>query len=170
MKGARGTVLAAVAAVAMLTAAEAAAQNAVSLPLGTPAPAVTLEDLDGNAVRLDDIIAGRPALVEFWATWCSLCEELQPQLDRIHAERGDELAMVAVGVAVNQNPRRIRRHLEDHDPGYPHLYDASGEAVRAYKASTTSIVVLLDAEGRVAYTGVGGDQELLEAVETLLGG
>ena len=49
------------------------------------------------------------------------------------------------------------------------LPDARGAAVRAYKAMTTSIVVLLDADGQVAYTGVGSGQDLLGAVEKLLG-
>ena len=159
-------VLTALLALAALPA-PAAAQG-VSLPKGTAAPDVTLEDLDGNAVRLADVIRGKPALIEFWATWCPLCEELQPQLDHIQAAHGDHLNIVAVAVAVNQNPRRIRRHLEDHDPGYPFLYDARGEAVRGFQAATTSIVVLLDGEGRVVYTGVGKDQDLVAAVEALL--
>jgi thiol-disulfide isomerase/thioredoxin len=145
-----------------------AQDGGVSLPMGTVAPDAALEDLDGNPVTLAEVIDGRPAMLVFWATWCPLCEALQPQFDRIQATYGDRMAMVAVGVAVNQNPRRIRRHLESHDPGYPHLYDAGGEAVRAYKAVTTSIVVLLDAEGRVAYTGVGADQDIEGAVEALL--
>lgn len=148
----------------------AAQESGISLPTGTAAPDAQLEDLDGNAVSLLEVIDGRPALLEFWATWCPLCEALQPQIDRIHAEYGDRLAIVAVGVAVNQNPRRIARHVERHELGYPHLYDARGEAVRAYKAATTSIVVLLDAQGRVVYTGVGDDQDLEAAVRALMAG
>jgi predicted transcriptional regulator len=75
---------------------------------------------------------------------------------------------VAVAVGVAQTVRRIQRHLEDHDPGYPYLFDARGAAVRAYNATTTSIVVMLDAEGKVAYTGVGAQQNLTAAVERLL--
>ena len=63
----------------------------------------------------------------------------------------------------------MRQHLEDHDPGYPFLYDARGNAVRAYNAATTSIVVMLDGEGKVAYTGVGTDQDLMGAVAGLVG-
>lgn len=159
------------AAVALPVAAQAPGEGGVSLAYGTQAPAAELQDLEGNTVQLLDYVRGRPAILEFWATWCPLCEELQPQLDRLQAEYGDRIAIVAVGVGVNQNPRRIRRHLEENDPGYPHLFDARGAAVRAYEASTTSIVVMLDADGRVVYTGVGADQELVEvAEERLLGG
>ena len=145
-----------------------AQQEDVSLPLGTPAPAADVEDLDGNPVQLLDLIRGKPALVEFWATWCELCEQLQPQLDRIQAEYGDRLNVVAVAVSVAQNQRRIKRHLEDHDPGYPYVYDPRGNAVRAYQAATTSIVLLFDASGKVVYSGVGGEQDLVGAVEKML--
>lgn len=153
-----------------LPAGGAAQSGAVSLPLGTQAPDAALEDLDGQAVDLLDYVeAGKPAVVEFWATWCEQCEALQPQLDEIQARHGDRVSIVAVAVGVNQTPRRIKRHLEAHDPGYPYLFDARGAAVRAYNAAITSIVVMLDADGRVAYTGAGVQQDLLSAVESLLG-
>jgi thiol-disulfide isomerase/thioredoxin len=143
-------------------------EGQVGLPLGTAAPSAALEDLEGNPVDLGDYVAGRPAVIEFWATWCENCEALQPQLDEIQRRYGQEVSVVAVAVAVSQSVRRVRRHVEGHDPGYPYLYDADGEAVRAYRAPTTSVVVILDAEGRVAYTGVGRDQDLVTAVEKVL--
>lgn len=152
-------------------AGPASAQGSgVGPALGTPAQAARVEDLDGEPVQLLDFVEeGKPTLLEFWAVWCELCEALQPQLDRIQAEYGDRVNVVAVAVAVNQNPRRILRHLEGHDPGYPYVYDGGGEAVRAYAAATTSIVVILDGDGTVAYTGVGGDQDLVGEIERLLG-
>ena len=148
----------------------AAQSGGVSLALGTDAPDAALEDLDGGAVQLLDYVErGKPAVLEFWATWCEQCEALQPQLDAIQTRHGEQVNIVAVAVGVSQTPRRIKRHLEEHDPGYPYLFDARGAAVRAYSAATTSIVVMLDADGRVAYTGVGVQQDLLGAVEALLG-
>lgn len=145
-----------------------AGEGSVGLPIGTEAPAATVQDLDENEVELLDVVGDGPALIEFWATWCELCEALQPQLDEIQATYGDRLRIVAVAVAVSQSLRRVRRHVEEHDPGYPFLWDGRGNAVRAYKALTTSVIVMLDAEGRVAYTGVGAEQDLVAAVEALL--
>jgi thiol-disulfide isomerase/thioredoxin len=141
----------------------------VSLPIGTVGPGAALDDLQGNPVDLANYVRGKPAIIEFWATWCELCERLQPQLDRIQAQHGERINIVAVAVGVAQTPRRVQRHLEEHDPGYPVLFDARGAAVRAYNAQTTSIVVMLDAQGKVAYTGVGAEQDLVGAVERLLG-
>ena len=145
-------------------------EGEVSLAIGTPGPDASLEDLDGNAVQLLDYVAGRPTLLEFWASWCANCAALQPQLDRIHETYGDRLNVVAVAVAVAQSRRSVKRHVEDHEPGYPYLWDARGAAVRAYEVPGTSLVVILDAEGRVAYTGVGPRQDLVGAVERVLPG
>ncbi len=148
---------------------QADGQGSVSLPIGTVGPSAALEDLDGAAVDLRDYVSSGPALIEFWAIWCENCEALQPQLDEIQERYGSEIDIVAVAVGVNQSVRRIKRHLEGHHPGYPYLFDRRGAAVRAYKALTTSIVVMLDADGRVAYSGVGVEQDLMRAVEELLG-
>ena len=146
------------------------AGQGVGLDIGTPAPSVELEDLDGNAVQLSDYIEpGKLTLLEFWATWCENCEALQPQLDRIQADYGDQVNVVAVAVAVSQSQRRVRRHVEEHGAGYPYLWDGSGAAVRAFNAATTSIVMLVDGEGTVVYAGVGGDQDLVGEVEKRLG-
>ena len=154
-------------ALAALSSAPLAAQD-VSLAVGTQAPAAGLEDLAGKSVDLLDYVRGKPALIEFWASWCEQCEALQPQLDRIHARYGDQVAVIAVAVAVAQTQRRVLRHVEEHKPGYPYLWDAKGSAVRAYQAPTTSVIVILDAQGKVAYTGVGPQQDLVAAMERVV--
>lgn len=162
--------LAGVAVAALVLSPAAVRAQGVGPALGTSAPGAVLEDLDGNPVQLlDYVAAGKPAIIEFWASWCELCEALQPQLDRIQAQHGDQVNVVAVAVAVSQSVRRVKRHLDAHDPGYPYLWDARGQAVRAYNALTTSVVVMLNADGTVAYTGVGAEQDLEGEVAKLLG-
>ena len=152
------------------SAAHLSAQE-VALPLGTQAPAADLEDLDGNAVQiLAYVEEGKPTLLEFWASWCEQCEALQPQMDEIQARFGSEVSVIAVAVAVSQTPRRVKRTVEEHGHAYPFLWDGSGNAVRNYQVPTTSVVIILDGAGKVAYTGSGGGQDLVGAVEALLGG
>jgi thiol-disulfide isomerase/thioredoxin len=147
------------------------AGQGISLPLGTEAPGAALEDLDGNPVQILDFVeAGKLTLIEFWASWCENCEALQPQLDQIHAEFGSQVNLVAVAVAVSQSQRRVKRHVEEHGIEYPYLWDGEGEAVKAYEVPGTSIVVILDGTGKVAYTGTGRDQKLVDAVKELIEG
>lgn len=146
-----------------------AAQDQIGLPLGAVPEAVVIEDLDGSPVDLGDVIGKKPVLIEFWATWCPLCEALQPRLEAAQAEYGEEVEFLVVAVAVNQTKRSIERHLTRHPMPGRLLWDTSGRATRAFMAPTTSYVVVLDAAGRVVYTGVGGDQDLVGALGRLRG-
>ena len=64
-------------------------------------------------------------------------------------------------MAVNQSPERVRRFLQKTDVPYRTLYDSAGVSTRAYAAPATSYVVIVDRDGRIAYTGTGGDQDFL---------
>ena len=164
----RNALAAAALALALLSPRPVVAQDAIGLAIGTQAPAANVQDLDGNPVQLLDLIKGKPALLEFWAVWCEQCEALQPQMDRVQREMGSQVNVIAVAVGVAQNPRRIKRHIDEHKPGFPYVFDTRGEAVRAYQAATTSIVMLLDRDGKVVYADVGPNQDLVGAVRKLL--
>jgi thiol-disulfide isomerase/thioredoxin len=143
-------------------------QDPIGLPLGSVPEAVEIEDLDGNPVNLAQYIGQKPVLIEFWATWCPLCAALFPKLEQAHQRYGDQLEFLIIAVAVNQSKASIKRHLQRHPMPFAVLWDTQGRAVRAFKAPTTSYIVVLDASGRVAYTGSGEDQDIERAVRSAL--
>jgi thiol-disulfide isomerase/thioredoxin len=149
---------------ALLGAAGPAAGQDVGIAVGEKAQAVVIEDLAGAPVDLGDVIGKKPVLFEFWATWCPLCRALEPRIEAVKKQYGDGLEVVFVAVAVNQTKRSIQRHLDGHPMPGRMLWDTDGRAVRALKAPSTSYIVVLDAEGRVAYTGVGDEQDIGAAV------
>jgi peroxiredoxin len=139
----------------------------VGLAVGTRAPAVAVQDLDGKSVDLGEYIGRQPVVLEFWATWCPLCKALEPALKAAHARYGRTVRFVAIGVGVNQSPASIKRHLVEHPLPFPVLYDASGAAVRAYEAPTTSYIVVVDKAGTVTYTGTGAEQDIAAVLRRL---
>ena len=161
----------AVLSLGVLAPAAAAAQERgdIGIALGERPELVEIEDLEGNKVSLADYVGDRPALIEFWARWCELCEALHPQMVDVHSRYEDRIAFVAVAVAVAQSQRSVRRHLEDMPTEFPTLWDDGGRAVRAFLAPGTSYIVVLDAEGTVTYTGSGAAQDIEAAVLTGLG-
>ena len=130
------------------------------IAVGAAAPAVSVRDLDGNTIDLGQYIGKKPMLLEFWATWCELCEQLLPRLRRAQAAYGSAVEFIGINVTVNQTPARVRRYLQEHQPPFRTLYDDEGASTRAYQVPATSYVVIVDRAGKVAYTGSGGTQNL----------
>jgi len=134
------------------------------IALGARAPAVVVNDIDGKPVNLADYIGKKPVLLEFWATWCTVCEELLPKVKAAHAAYGEKVIFLGVNVTVNQTPERVRRWIASNNPPYRTLYDDKGVSTRAYEAPVTSYIVIIDSAGKVAYTGTGADQDLSGAL------
>ena len=136
-----------------------ASAQGVALPNGSEAPSIVLELVDGGTLDLGDVMGRKPVLLEFWATWCEKCEALHPRMVEAFEQFGDRVEFVGVAVAVGQSKRGVRRHLEKRPLPFPMTWDANGEAVRAYDVMLTSTIVIVDAEGRVAYSGTGKEQD-----------
>jgi thiol-disulfide isomerase/thioredoxin len=155
-------------AVALLLLPAPLAAQEEGIPVGTPAPAVVVNDLEGKAVNLGDYIGRKPVLLEFWATWCSVCDDLLPRVRAAHKAYGDQVEFFGVNVTVNQTPERVRRWVEKHQPPYRTLYDEQGASTRAYQAPLTSYIVIVDRKGTVAYTGTGAEQDLEAALRKVV--
>jgi thiol-disulfide isomerase/thioredoxin len=150
-------------------AAGLAAQLDAGIPVGSKAPVVTMGDLDGRPVDLGRYLGKQPVLIEFWATWCSVCRSLLPQLRAVAKAYGDRVTMIGINITVNDSRAKVRRYLERHRPPFLALFDEQGTSVRAYEAPITSFIVVVDGAGTVVYTGSGEEQDLVAAVGKAFG-
>jgi thiol-disulfide isomerase/thioredoxin len=151
--------------VALLAARPARAQEEAGIRVGSRAPVIQVNDLDGKPVDLGQWIGRKPVLMEFWATWCPNCEELLPRLKAAYTQWQDRVEFLGVNVTVNQTPEKVRSYVAEHAMPFRILYDDQGASVRAFDAPSTAFVVILDASGTVVYTGLGGDQSFDAALQ-----
>lgn len=140
----------------------------VGLQLGARAPGAAVETLDGKPANLAQYIGKTPVLIEFWATWCPNCQELEPHLKAVHAKYATQIKFVGVSVSVNQSPDRVKAYVAKHEIPGDQFFDRKGAATGAYDVPATSYVVVLDKSGKVVYTGLGGDQDLEKAIKKAL--
>ncbi|HTC25048.1 MAG TPA: TlpA disulfide reductase family protein [Gemmatimonadales bacterium] len=138
----------------------AAGQIESGIAVGATAPVVAVHDLDGKAVDLGRYLGKQPVVLEWWATWCELCEAMLPRVKAVHAKYGDRVAFLGINVTVNQTPARVRKYLDTHQPPFRTLYDDRGTSIRAYQVPSTSFIAVVDRAGKVVYTGTGGEQDL----------
>jgi thiol-disulfide isomerase/thioredoxin len=134
------------------------AQRAAAAFLGSPAPVLTLPDLTGREVTLEEF-RGQPVLLLFWNPGCGHCAGMLPDLKRWEADSSEtaQKLLVVSGGAVEANRAMGLRA--------PVVLDQTFVAGRAFGASGTPSAVLVDEEGRVASpVAVGASQ-----VRALLG-
>ncbi len=153
---------------ALLLGAPVAAQD-IGLELGSVGPGAKVETLEGQPADLAQYIGKQPVLLEFWAAWCENCHQLEPKLKTLHTRYGERITFIAVAVSVNQSPARAKAYVAKNKLPWLHLYDRKGEASGAYDAPATSYIVILDRQGKVVYTGLGGKQDLEPAIKKALG-
>lgn len=138
------------------------------IAVGTMAPAAAVMTLDGKNTNLSEMIGQKPVVLEFWATWCPLCKKLEPAMRAARDKYGDRVTFVSVGVKDNQTAEAQSRYAMERKMGGTFVFDRDGNAVSAYKTPHTSFLVVIDATGRVVYTGVGPEQNVDSAVSRAL--
>lgn len=114
----------AVVAVVVLVAALYPNENAPDRgPLqvvGTRLPALTLPSLSGS--QLDTAaLAGRPILVNVWATWCGPCRREMPALAMLAHKMGPRLAVIAIDQG--EDARVVNAYVKQFDVGFPIYLD-----------------------------------------------
>jgi thiol-disulfide isomerase/thioredoxin len=153
------------AALALVAGSHAALAQEGGIALGVEAPAARVATLDGVSIDLSDYYNGKPVVLEFWATWCPLCKQMEPALEAARQRYADRVTFVSVGVTANQTPERQRAYAEKQRLSGRFVFDADGSAVKAFSVPHTSYIVVIDAKRRVVYTGVGGEQDIEAALK-----
>jgi thiol-disulfide isomerase/thioredoxin len=120
-------------------------------------PALELATLDGRTLALPAAYAGRPLLINLWASWCAPCLTEMPELDRFAATQPAN-ALQVVGIALD-DPDAVRAYLLRTPVHYPILLDVAGPRDSAVRLGNTHGVlpysVLVGADGRVLRQKLG---------------
>lgn len=137
----------AVALVAGLIAFEALSSGNGSA--GQPAPALPSAVLQAPKTTLASL-RGKPALINFWASWCEPCRKEAPELERFERTLGDRGRLV--GVDYTDRADAAREFVRKYGWTFPILSDPDGVYGARYRFSGLPTTVVLDPQGRIVET------------------
>lgn len=133
-----------------------------------PLPAVTVDPLgDGEARPITDIVRGRVAVIDVWATWCEACKEVAKMLDLLVVAK-DGTDLLVVGVDVGEDEPTVARYLQGRAPRYPIVLDTAFALPFALDRSNLPAVLVVDRTGTVRMIQERFDSYTLLLVEQLL--
>ncbi|MEQ7007408.1 redoxin family protein [Actinopolymorpha sp. B17G11] len=133
-----------------------------SATLGFTADTLDGDTFDGRS------LAGRPAVLWFWAPWCPTCVGQAPTVTKL-AETYDGKVNV-VGVAGLDQAAAMEEFVTRTGvQGMRHLSDEKGAVWKRFGVTAQSTFVLLDADGEVAFKGYLEPSDLASRVDALTG-
>ena len=130
---------------------------------GDIAPDFTVEMLDGSKVTLS-ALQGKPTLLIFWATWCTPCRlELSKLQEHIIDRYGDRINVLPI--SRGEERAKVEEYISKMGYTFAVGLDGDQSIYRKYATNYIPRCFVIDAKGKVLYSGVGYDEAIAKEVE-----
>lgn len=84
-----------------------------------------LTDSSGNEMLFSELIKGKPAVVNFWATWCPPCRHEMPFYEKYYKEYSDRMQFIMIDDWEEQAD--VEEFLDYNDYTFPVYYYTTGD-------------------------------------------
>jgi thiol-disulfide isomerase/thioredoxin len=127
---------------------------------GRKVPDFSLADIVGGKPFTSKDIAGKVAVIEFWATWCPACRDSHPRLSAFAAEQKD----ISVLTVSDEETVLLKAYADKIKPQFRVLQDTSKEFSQQFSVSAIPMTVVVDKSGKIIFATLGAGGYLEEAL------
>jgi thiol-disulfide isomerase/thioredoxin len=136
---------------------------------GQAARNYTLPTLGGKLDRLFE--QGKPAVLNFWATWCDSCQEEMNAFQKAYTQYGDRVRIRMVNATFMENEKVVPAFVSKHGWTFPVLLDRKGDTTMNYTGvGAYPQTYFIDNKGRIVYHQIGflSERDLMRRIQSLL--
>ncbi|MEO7523763.1 MAG: TlpA disulfide reductase family protein [Ferruginibacter sp.] len=136
--------------------------------IGSMAPELTMNDVDGNPFSLSEL-KGKYVLVDFWASWCGPCRGENPNVVAAYNKYKDKNFTI-LGVSLDENKASWLKAIKADGLAWKQVSDLkqwNSAAVPLYGFDGIPYNVLIDPTGKIIATELRGEALLSKLEETL---
>jgi len=127
--------------------------------IGSPAPRMTINTIDGQVIDLGALYGKKAVYLKFWATWCTPCREQMPHFQHVYETAGSDLAVIAVNAGFNDSVEEIVKYRQRLGITMPIVLD-DGRLAAALHLRVTPQHIVIGRDGRIQYVGHLADAPL----------
>jgi peroxiredoxin len=114
-------------------------------------------------------LAGKPAVLWFWAAWCPRCRAKAGEVAAVAAEYAGRAQVIGVA-GLGSGPAPMKKFVSDtRIGGFPNLADDQGTVWQRFGVTAQEYFVILDRSGRVTHKGTLTGDDLRRKVDALAG-
>jgi len=138
------------------------------LAVGLQAPDFTLETPEGKSVSLSSL-KGKVVLIDFWASWCSPCRQLNPEMVKLYKKFKDKNFTI-LGVSLDRDKASWEKAIKIDKLTWTHVSDLKywdSPVAKLYNVQSIPYSVLINKEGKIVAKGLEVDSLRLKMEEII---
>jgi thiol-disulfide isomerase/thioredoxin len=130
---------------------------------GKPAPAISVDALDGGKFDLADH-QGKVVIIDFWASWCGPCVRGLPVVTEVAKAYADQ-GVVFYAMNVQEDAATIKPFLKKHKLDVNVALDTDGKVSEAYGVQGIPQTVIIGKDGVISKIHVGFSPKMKKILE-----
>ncbi|WEG13662.1 TlpA disulfide reductase family protein [Pullulanibacillus sp. KACC 23026] len=128
----------------------------IGIKVGNRSPTITLKNVNGQRSKLTDF-KGDIVIVNFWATWCTPCQNELPVLNKFYNEHKKQKTVI-LGInatSTEKDQQHVITFSKNNRINYPILLDTKGRYSDLFQVKGYPTTYFIDSRGIIKKIYVG---------------